>query len=29
VLQAAARRPDLLLIDIDGLYGDRPVRGGA
>jgi len=28
VLQLAARRRDLLLIDIDALYGTGPVRGG-
>jgi hypothetical protein len=27
VLQAAARRSDLLLIDLAALYGDAPVRG--
>jgi len=29
VRQAAAQRTDLLLVDIDALYGDGPVRGGA
>ncbi|HWE91254.1 MAG TPA: ATPase [Pseudonocardiaceae bacterium] len=28
VLQAASHRPDLLLVDINALYGDGPVRGG-
>jgi hypothetical protein len=27
VLQAAARRSDLLLIDLAALYGDAPVQG--
>jgi hypothetical protein len=29
VLQAASGRSDLLLVDINALYGEGPVRGGA